>query len=83
MGTVRVMVHEAWDEIPLPYDAAQRCGDLKQAALDAARVAGDPGSYEIKFRGAAIRDESRTLGDVGIDAGDAVIVLLRRRAPVR
>jgi hypothetical protein len=43
----------------------------------------DPGEYVLKFRGAELYDESRSLADAGLVANGAVIVLPRRRRPMR
>jgi hypothetical protein len=37
----------------------------------------------MKFRGAELRDESRSLADAGLVPNGALIVLPRRRRPVR
>jgi len=46
-------------------------------------VRGDPGEYLVKFRGAELDDETRSLKEAGIPAHGSLIVLLRRRRPVR
>ena len=43
----------------------------------------DPDEYVVKFRGAEMLDESATLRDAGIPPNAALIVLPRRRRPVR
>jgi hypothetical protein len=80
---LRVMVQDAWDEIPLDLPPGTPLSELKRAALEATRVTQDPGDYVIKFRGAELYDESRTLADAGLVPNGAVIVLPRRRRPVR
>jgi hypothetical protein len=42
-----------------------------------------PGEYELKFRGAAMRDESRSLAEERVPTDAALIVLRARRVPVR
>ena len=83
MSTVRVMVHEMWDEVTLPFDADQSVRDLKASALRAARVGADPAAFEVKYRGARVLDESARLEDAGIPPGAALIVLRTRRRAVR
>ena len=56
---LRVMVQDAWDEVRLQLPAATSLAELKRQALTAARVAGDPDAYLLKFRGAELADESR------------------------
>jgi hypothetical protein len=80
---VRVMVQDAWDEIHLDLPAAASLAELKRRALEATKVIRDPGEYVLKFRGAELYDESRSLADAGLVANGAVIVLPRRRRPMR
>lgn len=80
---LRVMVQDAWDEVPLDLPPATSLAELKRLALDATRVTRDPDEYLLKFRGAELYDESRSLADAGLVANGAVIVLPRRRRPLR
>jgi hypothetical protein len=80
---VRVMVQDAWDEVLLELPAGTPLGELKRQALQATRVTRDPDDYLLKFRGAELSDESRSLADAGLVPNGAVIVLPRRRRPVR
>ena len=77
------MVQDAWDEVPLDLPPAASLAELKRAALDATTVRRDPDEYVLKFRGYELLDESRSLADAGLVANGAVIVLPRRRRPVR
>jgi hypothetical protein len=77
------MVQDAWDEIPLDLPSATSLAQLKRTALEATRVVRDPDEYVLKFRGAELLDEARTLADAGLVPNGAVIVLPRRRRPVR
>jgi hypothetical protein len=72
--------------MPLPVDAApnETVGQVKVRALatsgiDQARA----GEYEVKLGGALLPDERRTLEALGVKPGSALIVLARRRRPVR
>jgi hypothetical protein len=78
-----VTVQDAWDEVPLDLPSATSLAELKRAALDATRVMRDPDEYVLKFRGFELLDESRSLADAGLVPNGAVIVLPRRRRPVR
>ena len=80
---LRVTVQDAWDEIPLDLPPAASLAELKRAALDATKVRRDPDEYVLKFRGFELFDESRSLADAGLVPNGAVIVLPRRRRPVR
>ena len=80
---LRVMVQDAWDEVQFDLPVSTPLAELKRRALDATRVQGDPAAYVLKFRGAELQDESRSLADAGLVPNGALIVLRRRRRPVR
>ena len=80
---LRVMVQDAWDEVQLALPPATPLAELKRQALEATRTAGDPQAYVLKFRGAELADESRSLADAGLVPNGALIVLRKRRRPVR
>jgi hypothetical protein len=80
---LRVMVQDAWDEVLLELPSTTALAELKRRALRATRVSGDPESYVLKFRGALLDDETRSLADAGLVANGALIVMPRRRRPVR
>ena len=46
-------------------------------------MTGDPAAFVLKFRGAELQDESRSLADAGLVPNGALIVLRKRRRPVR
>jgi len=80
---VRVMVEQAWDQVVLELPATTSFADTKARALALTHVAGDPGDFQVKFRGAEVLDEQKSLGDLGVVANAALIVLPRHRRPVR
>jgi hypothetical protein len=80
---LRVTVQDAWDEVPLALPPATPVAELKRRALEATRVTRNPDEYVVKFRGAELIDESRSLVDAGLVPNGALIVLPRRRQPVR
>jgi hypothetical protein len=80
---VRVMVHDVWDEILLEVPVTTPLAELKRRALEVTRVGGDPDGFLLKFRGAELEDETRSLADAGVVANGALIVMPRRRRPVR
>jgi hypothetical protein len=80
---LRVTVQDAWDEVPIDLPAGASLAELKRRALSETKVTRDPDEYVLKFRGAELYDESRSLADAGLVANGAVIVLPRRRRPVR
>jgi hypothetical protein len=77
------MVQDAWDEVQLDLPPATPLAEVKRRALAATRVTGDPAAYLLKFRGAELQDESRTLAEAGMVPNGALIVLPKRRRPVR
>ncbi len=81
---VRVTVGDTWQQLTLETDADETVTSLKVRALEASRIPIDrAGEYEVKFGGALVRDESAGLGALGVTAGSALVVLARRRRPVR
>jgi hypothetical protein len=83
MLSLRVMVQDAWDQVKLDLPAATSLAEVKRQALQATRVTGNPDAYLLKFRGAELEDESRSLSDAGLVPNGALIVLRRRRRAVR
>ncbi|HEU4588311.1 MAG TPA: hypothetical protein VFS11_06670 [Gemmatimonadales bacterium] len=79
---VRVMVQEVWDEVNLDLPATTPLGEVKRLALERTRVRRDPEGYLLKYRGAE-QDETQTLAGAGVVANAPMIVLPRRRRPVR
>ena len=80
---LRVMVQDAWDEVLLDLPSMTPLAELKRQALQATRVTGNPDAYLLKFRGAELEDESRSLAEAGLVPNGALIVLRRRRRAVR
>lgn len=79
---IRVTVLDTWDEVRLDADPGQTVGEIKAAALGQAGVAGSAEGYLVKYLGAALEDAG-TLGQAGVAPNGALIVLRRRRTPVR
>ena len=80
--SLRVMVQDVWDEVRLSAASTSSFGELKRRALDVTRVVRDPDGYLVKFRGAEIADGT-TLAEAGVVPDANLIVLPRRRRPVR
>lgn len=80
---VRVMVHDTWDEILLAVPGSTSAGEVKRRALSEAGVTRDPAEYVMKFRGAHLSDESRSLSEHNVLPNSALIVLAHRRRPLR
>ena len=81
---VRVTVADGWQTVALDVTSDETVARLKGRALATQRIGPDRADrYEVKFGGARVRDESRTLGSLGIRTGSAFIVLSSRRRAVR
>lgn len=83
MSVLRVTVLDTWDEVPLPKRPEQTLADLKSEALASARVPDDPAAFVLKYRGAELREEGRTVAEAELPDNAALIVLRRRRRAVR
>lgn len=80
---LRVMVLDVWDQFDLDVEPAATVDEFKHEALARARVPGDPDAYVVKFRGYELLDGTRSLADAGVVPHASLIVLARRRRPVR
>jgi len=80
---VRVTVLETWDEVPLTLPSDTPITELKTRALAEAGVAADPSQFIVKLGGALVEESGATLDSVGVPLNAALIVLRRRRSPVR
>lgn len=80
---LRVMVEDVWDEVFLELPDELPISEVKRQALELTRVRRDPSEYMLKFRGAEVSDETVSLADAGLVPNGALIVLARRRRPVR
>jgi hypothetical protein len=80
---VRVKVLEVWDEIDIAWQGDMSVNELKRTALATTRVSASPTEFMVKVGGAEVLDEGLSLSSAGIMAGKAIIVMRRRRQPVR
>jgi hypothetical protein len=81
---VRVTVVDGWRVCPLEARANEKIAVLKLRALAAAGI--QPAlayEYVVKHGGALIRDESRSLSELGVREGAALVVVSARRRAVR
>jgi hypothetical protein len=77
-------VTDAWDTVALDVDPSVTLADIKRRALaEATGRTVDPDAYVLKHRGGLVLDEHVTVGDHGLPAGAALIVLPAKRHPVR
>jgi len=80
---LRVKVLDVWNDVVLRLPPSTPISRLKQLALDAVHITDDPARFLVKFRGAELRDESRSLADERVPADGALIVMRGHRTPVR
>jgi hypothetical protein len=80
---LRVKVEDAWDEVFLQLPDGTPLSELKRQALELTHVTTHPSQYLIKYRGAALSDESRSLAQLGLVPNSGLIILAKRRRPVR
>ena len=80
---LRVTVEDVWDEVLLELSDDLPVSEVKRQALALTRVRQDPSQYVLKFRGAELSNETESLTDAGLVPNGALIVLARRRRPVR
>lgn len=78
---VRVTLLDTWDErsFMLPEDTP--VADVKRLAL--AGRGQSPDHYLVKYQGAELSEGATTLVQAGVQPNAALIVLSRRRTPVR
>lgn len=77
------MVHDAWDTVVMPWDGSQTLADIKRGALETTRVTAPAEDFVLKYRGAALPDESLTVNEAAIPEDASLIALRHRRRPVR
>jgi len=81
---VRAWVEDVWGTVDLTVAPSATVAAVKAEALR--RATGrepDRGTYEVKFHGALVLDESRTLGDLGVSDHASLVVQSAKRRPVR
>ncbi len=79
---VRVTVMDVWDAVTLRLTATTPIQDVKRLALDALGLKRSADEYVVKFRGAAVPEDSTTLADIQFAPNAGLIMLGRRRRPV-
>jgi len=84
MLALRVTVGDTWTPLAMEASSDETVAALKERALRAFHFeAGRADAYEVKHGGAAMRNETLSLRSSGIGDGAALVVLARRRRPVR
>ena len=80
---IRITVLDTWDEIQISASPSARVAEIKRDALARARVVGAPEQWVVKYLGAEVPENGTTLEQAGIEPNGALIVLRRRREPIR
>jgi hypothetical protein len=80
---LRVTVQDAWEAVPLELPSSASVAELKLRALVMTHVSKDPSGYEVKYRGASLRNEAASLASAQVVDNAALIVLPVRRRPVQ
>jgi hypothetical protein len=81
---IRVQVAELWDSVRIDAPASELVISAKRAALDALYPGGvNPEDYVVRLRGFEILDENSSLVAAGVEDGSILLLVYRRRRPVR
>jgi len=81
---IRVQVAELWDSVRVDASPSEPVISVKRAALDALYPEGiDPEEYVVRLHGFEILGESVSLVAAGVRDGSILLLVKRRRQPVR
>jgi hypothetical protein len=81
---IRVQVAELWDSVRIDAPPSEPVISAKGAALDALYPGGvKPDDYVVRLRGFEILDENASLVAAGVEDGSILLLVYRRRRPVR
>lgn len=81
---IRVQVAELWDSVRADAPPSEPVISVKRAALDVLYPVGiDPDEYVVRLHGFEILDEGVSLAAAGIRDGSILLLVKRRRQPVR
>jgi hypothetical protein len=79
-----VTVADTWQVYAFDARANERLEEVKRRALERAGIGpARAAGYEVKFGGGLVRDEARTLSEIGFPDGGALVVLASRRRAAR
>ncbi|GEM_PF-292876 len=82
--TIRVEVPEVWDTVRVETPSSEPVAGVKTRALAALYPdASGVEDFVTKLNGFEVRDERRSLAEVGVKDGSTLLVTFRRRRPVR
>lgn len=81
---IRVQVADVWDAIRMDVAPGESVGAVKRRALEElSPVAYPVDEYVVKLRGFEILDENAAISECGVRNGSTLILVDRRRRPVR
>jgi hypothetical protein len=81
---LRVQVAALWDSIRVDASADTPVIQVKRAALDTLYPQGmDPDEYVVRLHGFEILDENASLSAAGVRNGSILLLVNRRRQPVK
>ena len=81
---IRVQVADLWDSVRVDAAPTESVLSVKRAALDALYPHGtDPDALVVRLHGYEILDENQGLADIGVRDGSILLLVVRRRRPVR
>ena len=81
---LRVQIAELWDSVRVDAPPSEPVITVKRIALDTLYPNGvDPEEYVVRLHGFEILDENVSLSAAGIRDGSILLLVYRRRQPVR
>ncbi|MEO7503260.1 MAG: hypothetical protein ABIW94_11535 [Gemmatimonadaceae bacterium] len=81
---IRVQVMDLWDSVRVDAPPTETVLAVKRAALAALYPDGaDPNDLVVRLHGYEILDEAQSLSEVGLRDGSILLLVARRRRPVR
>jgi hypothetical protein len=81
---IRVQVADLWDSIRVDAPPTESVASVKRAALAALYPHGaDPDDLVVRLHGFEILDEAQSLVAAGVRDGSILLLVARRRRPVR
>ena len=81
---IRVQVMDLWDSVRVDAPPTETILSVKRAALAALYPDGtDADALVARLHGYEILDEARSLSEVGVRDGSILLLVARRRRPVR
>lgn len=81
---IKVRVGDTWMPLLMTVTPSDTVAAVKAQALkDRVTAPALLARYEVKVGGVPVRDESKTLSEAGIKHGAPVVILSKRRRPVR